>query len=389
MYADGSVTLKANASEKEVGLISPERQSRRTGATLPLVAAVSLFGVMDGLGEFLAADFPLPQLIWARFAFAIPIILATTAPGGWLKLLHCERPLLQAARGVLPLLASLTVLVGLRFLDLADDTAITFAAPLFVVALSAPILRERVGATAWIGMGLGFLGVLLVARHGASSIAWAALLPMATAFLLGLYQVLTRLASRSDAPATTLAWTIVAGFALTTPFLTLGWSSGSLTSWLLLILSGLLFGAGHLLLIRAFAAAPAWVAYKTAANLQPRSVKFVDRCGERQTCGTKRIVWISEAMGFSSSARVSYADTRSALHIWICTTWPEARRRAGEQRSAGSDAKPGMCIAACAAPAAAGRAPSPNCEPPGSRNRPARAPCWRTVVEMKWEGEDW
>jgi drug/metabolite transporter (DMT)-like permease len=98
---------------------------------------------------------------------------------------------------------------------------------------------------------------LLVARPGASSIAWAALLPLATAFLFGLYQVLTRLASRSDAPATTLAWTIVAGFALTTPFLPLGWSNGSLTSWLLLILSGLLFGAGHLLLIRAFAAAPA------------------------------------------------------------------------------------------------------------------------------------
>ena len=238
-------------------MISPERQTRRTGAILLLVAGVSLFGVMDGLGKFLAADFPLPQLIWARSAFAIPIILATTAPGGWLTLLRCERPLLQAARGVLPLLASLTVLVGLRFLALADATAITFAAPLFVVALSAPILRERVGTTAWIGVGLGFLGVLLVARPGASSIAWAALLPLATAFLFGLYQVLTRLASRSDPPATTLAWTIVTGFVLTTPLLPWGWTNGSLTSWLLLILSGLLFGAGQLLLIRAFAAAPA------------------------------------------------------------------------------------------------------------------------------------
>jgi drug/metabolite transporter (DMT)-like permease len=238
-------------------LISLEKQTHRTGAILLLVAGVSLFGVMDGLGKFLAADFPLPELLWARSAFAIPIILATTAPGGWLKLLRCERPLLQASRAVLPLLASLTVLVGLRFLALADATAITFAAPLFVVALSAPILRERVEATAWIGVGLGFLGVLLVARPGASSIAWAALLPLATAFLFGLYQVLTRLASRSDPPATTLAWTIVTGFVLTTPLLPWGWTNGSLTSWLLLILSGLLFGAGQLLLIRAFAAAPA------------------------------------------------------------------------------------------------------------------------------------
>ena len=172
-------------------------------------------------------------------------------------MLRCERPFLQAARGLLPLVASATVLLGLRFMSLADATAITFAAPLFVVALSAPILRERVETAAWVGVGLGFLGVLIVARPGAGSIAWAALLPLATAFLFGLYQVLTRLASRGDPPATTLAWTILTGFLLTTPLLPLGWANGSFSGWLLLILSGLLFRRGPLLLIRAFAAAPA------------------------------------------------------------------------------------------------------------------------------------
>ena len=232
---------------------------RTTRAILLFVSGVSLFGVMDGLGKLLAADFPRLQLVWARSAFAIPVILATTAPAGWLSLLRCERPLLQAERSLLPLVASGTVLLGLllglRLMPLADATAITFAAPLFVVALSAPILRERVG-TARLGWGgPGFLGVLIVARPGAGTIAWAALLPLATAFLFGLYQVLTRLASRSDPPATTLAWTILTGFVLTTPLLPLGWANGSLTGWLLLILSGLGFGTGQFLLIRAFAAA--------------------------------------------------------------------------------------------------------------------------------------
>jgi drug/metabolite transporter (DMT)-like permease len=237
--------------------ILTERTTRVSGAILLFVAGVSMFGVMDGLGKLLATDFPLLQLVWARSAFAVPVILATTAPAGWLSLLRCERPLLQAARGLLPLLASAAVLLGLRLMPLADATAITFAAPLFVVALSAPILRERVGTAAWVGVGLGFLGVLIVVRPGAGSIAWAALLPLATAFLFGLYQVLTRLASRGDPPATTLAWTILTGFLLTTPLLPLGWANGSVAGWLLLILSGLLFGVGQLLLIRALAAAPA------------------------------------------------------------------------------------------------------------------------------------
>jgi drug/metabolite transporter (DMT)-like permease len=238
-------------------ILASAQGKRTTRAILLFVAGVSLFGVMDGLGKLLAADFPLLQLVWARSAFAVPVILVTTAPTNWLSLLRCERPLLQAARGLLPLVASATVLLGLRLMPLADVTAITFAAPLFVVAFSAPILHERVETAAWVGVGLGFLGVLIVARPGASSFAWAALLPLATAFLFGLYQVLTRLASRDDPPGTTLAWTILTGFLLTTPLLPLGWANGSLAGWLLLILSGLLFGAGQLLLIRAFTMAPA------------------------------------------------------------------------------------------------------------------------------------
>src|SRR5438270_1726744 len=71
------------------------RMTRVSGAILLFVAGVSIFGVMDGLGKLLATDFPLLQLVWARSAFAVPVLLATTAPAGWLSLLRCERPLLQ------------------------------------------------------------------------------------------------------------------------------------------------------------------------------------------------------------------------------------------------------------------------------------------------------
>jgi len=79
---------------------------------LLFVASISMFGVMDGIGKLLATNFPLPQLVWARYAFAVP--------AGWLSFLRCERPLLQVARGLLPLLASATVLLALRLMPLAD-----------------------------------------------------------------------------------------------------------------------------------------------------------------------------------------------------------------------------------------------------------------------------
>jgi drug/metabolite transporter (DMT)-like permease len=236
-----------------------ERTPTFPTAVLLLAGGVSLFAVMDGLGKFLTSDFSVLQLVWARCAFAIPVIFAASAPTEWIGLLRSQRPALQIGRGLLPVLISAAVLLGLRFLPLADVTAITFAAPLFVIALSGLILGERPTMAAWIGVGLGFLGVLIVVRPGVSSIAWAALFPLAAALLFGAFQILTSLVSRNDQPATTLAWTMLTGFALTTPLLPLDWQHGSNVGWLLLVLTGFLFGVGHLMLIRAFAAAPAAV----------------------------------------------------------------------------------------------------------------------------------
>jgi drug/metabolite transporter (DMT)-like permease len=81
--------------------------------------------------------------------------------------------------------------------------------------------------------------------------------PLATAFFFALYQILTRLVSRGDDPVVTLAWTVAVGLVLTTPLLPLYWFPVDGTDWPLLVLSGLLFGAGQFLLIRAFTIAPA------------------------------------------------------------------------------------------------------------------------------------
>ncbi len=214
---------------------------------------------MDGLAKLLAGEYSVVQVVWARYAFAVPVILATSRPAAWPGLLRCERPSLQAVRGLLPLAASVTVVLGLGLMPLADATAISFASPLLVAALSVPLLGERVSVHSWIGVACGFGGVLLIVRPGAGTIAWAALFPLATAFLFALYQVLTRLVSRGDGPVVTLAWTVAVGLVLTTPLLPLQWRPVGGTDWPLLALSGLLFGAGQFLLIRAFATAPAAV----------------------------------------------------------------------------------------------------------------------------------
>ncbi len=231
--------------------------SPRLNAILLVVAGVSLFGIMDGIGKLLGASYPVGEIIWARFAFALPVVLLLAARSAGLKLFATRHPLIQIVRGIIPLAASGLVIVGLGRIPLADFTAISFASPLFVVLLAVPFLGEPMSRTTWIGIALGFAGVMLIARPGESAIAWAALFPLGTAALFGIYQVLTRFVSRDDSALASFALMIGVGFVVATPILLLGWKTPGPADALLFVLTGILFGGGHYFLIRGYSLAGA------------------------------------------------------------------------------------------------------------------------------------
>ena len=212
---------------------------------------------MDAMSKLLADSQSVVQIVWARYAFAVPVILATTRHAEWPTLLRVASPWLQIGRGMMPVLASFAVVAGLALLPLAEVTALTFASPLLVVALSAPILGERTSVHDWLGVVAGFVGILIIVRPGSGAIAWAALFPLACAACFALFQLTTRLVGRSDHPAATLAWTILVGLILTTPLLLLDWRPLSPRAWALMVASGLCFGVAQYCLTRAFREAPA------------------------------------------------------------------------------------------------------------------------------------
>ena len=121
---------------------------------------------MDACSKTLAESQSLLQIVWARYAFAVPVILATTPRTVWPVLFRVASPALQAFRGLLPMVASFAVVAGLALLPLAEVTALTFASPLVVVALSGPLLGERTSLHDWLGVLAGFAGILVIVRPG-------------------------------------------------------------------------------------------------------------------------------------------------------------------------------------------------------------------------------
>ncbi len=147
--------------------------------------------------------------------------------------------------------------LAVKHIPLADATAIGFVSPLLVTGLSVPLLGEQVGIRRWIAVIIGFASVLLIIRPGFGMVHWAMSLPVLTAACFALYQITTRILSRSDGTATTYFFSATVGLAVTTAWLPAIWVTPDLWGWLSLIFLGSAGGFSHYLLIRAFAMAPA------------------------------------------------------------------------------------------------------------------------------------
>ena len=165
-----------------------------------------MFAVMDSMSKLLVLDYPISEALWIRYMIYALFALAMARKGGILRLARSTRPWMQAARSLLALVEGATFVVAFNYLPLADTHAIAAASPLMVVAMSAPLLGERIGLHRWLSVLAAFAGVMLIVRPGFAEISWPLFIPLLGAFLWALYQIMVRFLARDDAPETTLLW---------------------------------------------------------------------------------------------------------------------------------------------------------------------------------------
>lgn len=259
------ITPEANPVETDPTLAERLRDNRR-GIYLMLLTT-GLFTSLDATAKYLAQDYPVPQVLWARFAFHL--VFVTAFLGTRLSVtLRSRRPKLQMLRSLLMLVTTGMFFFAVRTLPLADVVAIMFVGPLFVTALSVPLLGDYVGPRRWSAVAIGFLGALVIVRPGGGVVQWIAILPILAALSHALYTITTRQLANHDLPMTTLFYTAALGAAVTTAFVPFFWVTPDASGWLLMALLGIFGAAGHLTLIKALGyASPVVVAPLSYASL--------------------------------------------------------------------------------------------------------------------------
>lgn len=237
----------------------------RAGRALPAelrgilitLLAMFLFGLMDAGSKYLATRYPTAQIIWLRYLFTVPLLLATIAPRGVGRYLRSRRPGLQLLRGLILVVEIGLVVWTFGQMPLADVHAILALTPLVVTALSVPLLKEQVGPRRWAAVAVGFVGVLIVLRPGLGVIHPAALVALLSVLLYALYQILTRLVGQVDAAETTLLWQLVVGTLVAGCVVPFVWQWPAPADWPVFVLLAVLGGLGHYGMIRAIQLASA------------------------------------------------------------------------------------------------------------------------------------
>ena len=180
-----------------------------------LLAAATL-PTMNAMAKFLVHDYPLSQVVWARFAGHLLAMTILFWPKLGPRLFRSARPRLQLFRSAVMFLSNTAFIGGLPMLKLATASAIIYTAPMIVTALSVLLLKEKVGVRRWLAVSVGFVGMLIIVRPGGEVPLLGGALVLIAAATFAIYQILTRRLAAYDRPETTNIYTAFVATAVMT-----------------------------------------------------------------------------------------------------------------------------------------------------------------------------
>jgi len=218
------------------------------------LTAIFLISVVDTICKSFTKDLHAIQLVWGYF-LGINLTL-------WIffflkrkkltRLIKTDRLYLQIFRPALLVCSISSLFFGLTYLPIAEATTIGFVAPLFITALSVPILKEKVGIHRWSAVAVGLIGVIIIVRPGGDLWHFASIMPLLGALFFALFQIMTRLLSTTEKTYTTLFYTGLGGFAWSSLIVPFVWITPSYIYFLVFFITGAMGAIAHLCMINAF-----------------------------------------------------------------------------------------------------------------------------------------
>lgn len=233
------------------------RQNIAAGVMFRMAAMVCMAGLYAIVKFASSRGVPVFEVVFFRNAFAfLPLgvyIARTTGP----SVLWTTRPLGHLARAAVGLTGMAGSFIAVAHMPLTEATALSFSAPLFMTALSALILHEKVGRHRWAAVGVGFVGVLIMIRPDPAHMATiGAIFALIGALGSAGAMIAIRQISQTEPGPRIVFYFTLAGAVVGLASLPFGWIMPDALTLALLVGAGVIGGVGQLLLTQAIRLAP-------------------------------------------------------------------------------------------------------------------------------------
>ena len=235
----------------------PQLKSTESVGILIGIFAYLSFSILDVIQKTLILHHSVFQLLLVKYFFVLFLALFE-AKRKKNNLFYKSKDIkLQIFRSLLSVIESGCFVLSFKYLSLANAHSVGSLAPVIIVALSTIILKEKVSPKTWIAIFIGFVGVLIILRPTSSIFDPKALLPLMAAFVLGLYQVITKKVSKYDSNETSLFFTSIIGLFVMSLLATNFWRPIDSSSYSMFLGIGIFFSLGLYLQIIALSKARA------------------------------------------------------------------------------------------------------------------------------------
>ncbi|HYF53863.1 MAG TPA: DMT family transporter [Salinarimonas sp.] len=223
-----------------------------------MTGGIFLFAVNDVLGKWLVATYSVGQVLLLRSLAALAVLAVLMRAEGLRPFRAAPRPGLQCLRVVFSTLEVACFYWAVAYLPLADVMTYYLAGPLYVAALAALILGERIDRARWLCIGAGFVGVVVALDPSGAALGWPALVALAGSLCFALLMVTTRVL-RGTPDGVLVAGQTLGALGLGAVLSPFGWVAPSALDTALLALLGVVAMTAHMAVNRSLKVAPASV----------------------------------------------------------------------------------------------------------------------------------
>jgi drug/metabolite transporter (DMT)-like permease len=237
-------------------MIGMKRISNASQGFVFSILAFGIFSSHDAVVKTLGAQYSVFQIIFFSTLFAfVPLTIMMMADRN-IDNFRPHHPWLIAIRTLATLVGMSSAFYAFTVLPMTEVYALLFATPLFITAISVPVLGETVGLRRWLAVIVGLIGVLVVLRPGTSEFTFGHGAALLAALSSSISSVIVRKIGNEERSAVLILFPMVSSIIVMAALMPFVYQPVDLPDLGAMALVGLLAVAAQVAIIGAYRAAP-------------------------------------------------------------------------------------------------------------------------------------